>query len=216
VDPRSSDLAAETPARDRDLTTFHTARAVAGEADSLAWIIERFQPILRAHAADCLGQRLGRQLDPEDLVQETWAITLPRLAELEPRQGRLTPVLARFLATVMVRLANRLLQKHLLRRAEHRDRPLDAERSAFAALAEPTRGLLTRLLHSERDGALRALLEELPSEERQLLLLRAFEQRPTREVAAILGLAPGAVDTRYSRLRARLRERLQGTLFDEL
>ncbi|MBL8901471.1 MAG: sigma-70 family RNA polymerase sigma factor [Planctomycetes bacterium] len=216
MDPRPSDLAAETPARDRDLTTFHTAQAVAGEADSLAWIIQRFQPILRAHAEDCLGQRLGRQLDPEDLVQETWAVTLPRLADLVPREGRLTPVLARFLSTVMVRLANRLLQKHLLRRAENVDRPIDAERSAFRRLTEPTRGQLTRLLHSERDAALRTLLEGLETEERQLLLLRAFEQRPTREVAAILGIAPGAVDTRYSRLRARLREQLHGTIFDEL
>ncbi|MBL8897264.1 MAG: sigma-70 family RNA polymerase sigma factor [Planctomycetes bacterium] len=182
----------------------------------MSWIIERFHPVLRAHAQACLGAQLGRHLDPEDLVQEVWAITLPRLGQLEPREGRLTPVLARFLSTVMVRLANRLLQKHIQRRGEHLDLALDGDHSAFAALAQPTRGLLTRLLHSERDQALRSLLDALEGEERQLLLLRAFEQRSTQEVAAILGVAPGTVDTRYSRLRARLREQLRGTVFDEL
>jgi RNA polymerase sigma-70 factor (ECF subfamily) len=214
VDSHSLDIAAGQ--QPQDITSFHTARAVEGQADSLAWIIERFQPVLRAHALDCLGQSLARQLDPDDLVQETWAITLPRLAQLTPRDGRLTPVLARFLSTVMVRLANRALQKYLVRRSEHRDLPLELESRAFETLAESTRGQLTRLLQQERDGALRALLDGLSAEDRQLLLLRAFEQRPTREVATILGIAPGAVDTRYSRLRARLREELRGTVFDEL
>lgn len=214
MDPRRYDHAAASPAR--DLTTFHTARAVGGDAESVTWLVQRFHAVLHAHARECLGSQLSRQLDAEDLVQEAWAITLPRLNSLEPREGRLTPVLARFLSSVIVRLANRLLQKHILRRGEHRDHAFGHEGSARAALAEPTRGLLTRLLHSERDEALRGVLADLASEDRQLLMLRAFEQRPTREVATILGIEVGAVDTRYSRLRARLRDQLRGTIFDEL
>src|SRR5690606_12898260 len=46
---------------------------------------------------------LARLYAPEDLVPEVWAVDCLRLRELEPRDGRITPVPCRFLASILRR-----------------------------------------------------------------------------------------------------------------
>jgi RNA polymerase sigma-70 factor (ECF subfamily) len=56
---------------------------------------------------------------------------------------------------------------------------------------------------------LRALIDALPEELRQPLVLSAIEEMTSREVAAALGIPEGTVRTRVMRARAELRRRFE-------
>lgn len=71
----------------------------------------------------------------------------------------------------------------------------------------PQRPLQTDVLEL-RD--LDKLLQQLPSNHREVLLLIGLEELSYEEVATVLGVPVGTVMSRLSRARARLREELQG------
>src|ERR1043165_7489668 len=97
---------------DADLTSVHVRAALDGDSTSLEGIISHFSPFLLAQARYRLGRHLRGRYDPEDLVQQTWCVALPKLDRIVPRDGRCTPVLLRFLGTVLLRHYRRLLEKH--------------------------------------------------------------------------------------------------------
>jgi RNA polymerase sigma-70 factor (ECF subfamily) len=63
--------------------------------------------------------------------------------------------------------------------------------------------------HGERQ-VLRRLIESLPEELRQPLVLSAIEEMTSRQVAAAMGIPEGTVRTRVMRARAELRRRFEG------
>ncbi|MFO0829857.1 MAG: sigma-70 family RNA polymerase sigma factor [Phycisphaerales bacterium] len=58
----------------------------------------------------------------------------------------------------------------------------------------------------ESRAAIRACIDRLPDDYRTVLLLRDIEEIDTSDVAAILGISPGAVKVRLHRARMALRE----------
>lgn len=187
----------------------HARRAVAGDAESLEWMIRRLAPLLRAHAAYRL-KTLGRGADADDLVQDAWLRTLPRLEDLQPRDGRITPVLLRFLTTIVNRRVRDLLQG--LARGER-------GRLATEEIPEPSSGnsgVVTQAIREEARGAVQEALARLDASDREVIVLRGIEQSPLEEVAAVMGTTAEAARKRYSRALARLRERLPGSIFEEL
>jgi RNA polymerase sigma-70 factor (ECF subfamily) len=63
--------------------------------------------------------------------------------------------------------------------------------------------------HGQRE-LLRLLIEGLPEELRQPLVLSAVEEMTSREVAVAMGIPEGTVRTRVMRARAELRRRFEG------
>jgi RNA polymerase sigma factor (sigma-70 family) len=59
---------------------------------------------------------------------------------------------------------------------------------------------------AEQHQAVLRALEALRSDDREVLYLRHFLDLPEREIAEVLGVAPGTVKSRLSRARGRLRE----------
>ena len=98
---------------DPDPTSMYVRKAVAGSGESQAWIIHRFTPVLLVSARWHLSRHRRGICDAEDLVQEVWAIALPRLAELEPREERYTPVLLKFLSSTLLNLYRGLIRRRL-------------------------------------------------------------------------------------------------------
>ena len=69
----------ETPPDNGDqLTTFHVRRAREGDAPSLEWVVNRFAPVLLANARYRLGKGLSKIYDPEAIVNDVWAVALPK------------------------------------------------------------------------------------------------------------------------------------------
>lgn len=188
-------------------TSLHVRRAQEGDLESLGWLAQRFQPLLVAQARYRLGRIGARTLEPEDLVGEVWAVALPRLAALEARDGRRTPVLLRFLSTTLLQLANNHVRRSL-RRGEHG--------SDVEGLSAAGRRILSEVGAREECAALQRAIDELGERDREVVLLRGVEQLPNADAAALLGETPNAVSLRYRRALVRLRELLPGSVFEEL
>ena len=190
-----------------DHTSFHVRRAHTGDPASLEWIVTRFHPLLLAQARYRL--RIGRSAcEPEDLVSEVWATTLPKLAELDLTGGHEAATLASFLATTLRNKANNLARRRIRDRA-------NAESGSFE-LPEETRGALTRAIATETCDRVLTALEELSEAEREVIVLRAIEQVSNGAAATLLGTTPNAVSLRYNRALESLRQKLPNSVFDEL
>ena len=193
-------------------TTLHVRRARRGDDESLAWLFERFTPLLLAQARYRLGTHLAGVVSPEDVVQDVWAVALPALPGLEPGEGRETPVVMKFLSTTLLYRVNEVARRHIRQRTRslQDDGPSGAG-SALGRLPDASRGALSRI--AEREGARRLLeeIERLSEADRQVMVLRGIEQHSNQETAELLGQTPNAVSLRYNRVLRTLRERLGRT-----
>lgn len=200
-----------------DLTTLHVRRAVAGDSDSRSFLIEKFTPLLLVQARYRLIGAAARHCEPEDLVQETWAITLPRLHDLRARDDRLTPVLLKFLATTLLRCATQVLRRHVLRRPAAAPAGDDASRGdPVAQLPHEVSGVVTRLCRRDHLDAVQAAIAALPREEQEVLVLRGIEQHGNGEVARMLGVEDSTVTRRYQKALTALRAALPESIVSEL
>ena len=183
-----------SPEPAEDLTTIHARRAVAGDGESLTWLVERFAPALLVQARYRLG-RLPRSLcEPEDLVQDAWLVALPRLPELLPWQGRFTPALLKILSTAVLNRSNALYKKHLAGKPR-----VWADKGALSSLAGDATGIVTRVVRSERCASLLAAIEQLSPADQEIIILRGIEQASNETVAEVLDLKPNTATVRYRR-----------------
>jgi RNA polymerase sigma factor (sigma-70 family) len=196
-------------------TTLHVRRAAAGDGESTAWLVERFAPLLLAQARLRLPPELRRQVEPEDLVQDAWAVALPRLRELPPRDGRLTPVVLRFLCTTILYRVNNLLQRRLERSLRAAEDEGDAAPPLSRLVASESLAL-ERVLRGEACRYVLDAIDALDETDRRIVVLRGIEDSPVAEVGAILGMKPNTVTVRYRRLLEKLRAALPRSIFDEL
>lgn len=197
----------------QDLTTFHLRQAIGGEPGSLDWIIGRFTPVLLIAAERRLGPHLRRFYDAEDVVNELWVATIPRLSELVPRADRLTPVLLRYLSTSLVSRINNLARRFA------RDRRQAVDGAAVGVGAERPAEItdaVSRVARGEDHRILREALGELSESDREIIILRGIEQGANQEVARALGVPAGTAAVRFHRALERLRTRLRGTVLDDI
>lgn len=141
-------------------------------------------------------RNLARDLvaDPglaDDLAQEAWLQTLQR----PPRHG---DSLRGWFATLLQNLL------HNLRRGERRRRAREHRAAGPRPLPDPAH-ILER--EQVRERLVRAVLD-LDEPFRSAVLLRYYEELPTNEIAAQLGVPAATVRTRLARGLSRLRERL--------
>lgn len=201
-----------------DVTTVLLSRACKGDRESQGQLVARLTPLLLLQVDVRLKDQLRPYVSSEDVVQEAWRVTLPKLADLEKKSGRMTPVLLKFLGTTIAFTLMNLWRRHV------KGKPLilreggSGESSAPAPLDHvPVDGdASAAVVRKERAGHVMEALRALKSEDQQILVLRAVECRPNGEVAEMLGIVPSAVSMRYSRALERLKARLPGSLFEDL
>lgn len=151
-----------------------------------------FAALYDAHFAALLGFALRRVPvadDAADVVSETFLVAWRRLPDVPPgAEARLW----------LYGVARRVLANQ--RRGEGRRDRLGAALRQRLAQVVPDHA--EEVVGGER---LRAALAGLSPDDRDLVLLTAWEGLEPREVAQVLGVRPGAVRTRLSRARSRLR-----------
>ena len=193
-------------------TSIRIRGAIAGDRSDLGWTIERLTPMLLAQARYRMRGRLKRLCEAEDIVAHTWQVTLPRLQDLVARDGRFGPVLLKFLSTAILLRINELL------RVEARHGPADGNAASSLAerLPDPATGVWSAIVQRERVGIVQRTLDGLDAEDREVIVLRLVEQRPSAEVGSLLAITPGAVNVRLHRALGRLRGALPAAVFDDL
>ena len=155
-----------------------------------------------------IGPELRRRVDPEDAVQEVLTEAVARSREWADREDLPLAVWLRLLAQQKL---SDLFRRHLGAEARdvRRERHEDAASTAFAdhliGHATSPSGAVAR---KELRDRLLASLREMPEPDREILLLRHFEQLSGADAARVLGLERSAASKRYFRALQRLREAL--------
>lgn len=172
-------------------------RLVQGAAEEPEQSQQALDRITRCYGDRLLrvGQRYCRtHAEAEDAVQETLLHALLHLDDFRG-EGSLEGWLVRIVASACRRQSRGLRNAAALHTTEHE--LVSTAPSPFAASC-----------NGEIGRALAGALLELSNIDRLVLLLAEAEGWHSEEIAAELGLTPGAVRVRLTRLRARLREAL--------
>ena len=164
----------------------------AGDQRAFADLVRRHGGRLRAV---CL-RFLGNAADAEEIVQETFW-TIWRTAErYEPRGARVSTYLHRI-------ALNRCIDRDRRRRIR---RLVGLEEAA--EIEDPTVDQETDLAVRTRLAAVRLDIAALPARQRAALLLAVESEKPTAEIATVLGVTVGAAEQLLVRARRTLREKL--------
>ncbi|WP_433795952.1 RNA polymerase sigma factor [Actinoplanes sp. CA-252034] len=155
---------------------------------------ERFRRVYAANFEAMLAyamRRVEQAEDASDVVAETFLVAWRRGRELPPDDE---------VTLWLYGVARRVVANHH-RGGVRRDRLGERLRQRITELvaADPGHEVPQRL-------AVRAALARLPETDREVLMLTVWEGLQPREVAEVVGMSAGAVRTRLSRARARLRE----------
>lgn len=193
------------------LTTQNVRRALDGDRESLDWIVKRFSPLLLAQARYRLGDSLRKFYEPEDIVNAVWLKTLPKLGGLTPRDGRLTPVILRYLATSILREVSQAYRKHFVGASKK-----DGDADPISDLIAERTGVVSEAIREESRSLLLRAIEDLAPIDREVLVLRAIEQRSGQEVAEILEIEANTLNVRFHRAMKRLRAAMPDSVLADL
>jgi RNA polymerase sigma-70 factor, ECF subfamily len=185
-------------------------RAAGGDALARQELLVRHQARLRQMITVRMDSRLSARLDPSDVVQEVFADACRKLPDyLEQRPLPFYPWLRQLAWERLVKLHQRHIKAQ--KRSTTREQRFDIALSDKSALALANRLLASesspsrQAMHAELRHRVRVALAQLAERDREVLVMRYLEQLSTREIAAVLGIAEGAVKTRHLRALQRLR-----------
>jgi len=164
-----------------------------GEAGAFAELFARYRQAVYGF----FRRRLEHAARAEELAQEVFVAVLRGTERWEPRAS---------VRTWIFSIAMKMVWAE--RRRAAREAGAVAIEAVDAALASPARAGGS----AEADAALavRQAVARLEEGEREVLLLREYEQLRYEEIAALLGVPVGTVRSRLFRARMALKELLEG------
>lgn len=185
------------------------SRLQTGDTDTFGEFFQLHRPRLRRMIEWRMDGRLNDRIDVSDVLQETYVDARRRLTQYLRKPRVPTYVWLRGLAYErLLRLQRRHLGAKC--RAVQRQVGLPAESSAILAqrlsgsLSTPSRAVMRKELQMRVQAAVASLKEM----DREIILMRHFEDMSNSEVAQELGLSDSAASMRYGRAIFRLKERL--------
>jgi RNA polymerase sigma-70 factor (ECF subfamily) len=184
-------------------------RAGEGDASAEGELLNRHRARLRRMVDVRIDPRLAARVDPSDVVQETLAEASQKLSGyLDHRPIPFYPWLRQI-------AWEKLLDTHA-RHIGVQKRSVTREAGNVLGLSEPSTCQLVdqlaasdtspsgRLERRETRERVRAALQRLPSNDREVVILRHLEQLTLREIAAVLAISEAAAQSRYRRAVERL------------
>ena len=161
-----------------------------GDRTAFAELVRRCQSAVFGLCYRLLGERDGAT----DAAQEAFVRAYAALASFDPSQRFDTWVL-------------RIARNHCYDLLRRRQPMADEEEASLKADMTPT--ALDRLESAEVTRHLEGALEALPPQDREVLSLYYVQHRKTKEIAQLMGVAPGTIMARLFRAREKLRSRLR-------
>jgi RNA polymerase sigma-70 factor (ECF subfamily) len=184
-------------------------RAAGGDGAAREQLLQRHRRRLGRMVAVRFDRRLAARVDPSDVVQETLAEAAANLDRyLRERPLPFYPWLRQLAQRRLIDLHRRHVQARR-RSVTQEAGPMGLPDHSAAALADRlfarTSSPSARLRRQERRDRVRAALEALSEQDREVLVLRILEAVPTRQTAEILGISEVAVRSRQVRALDRLK-----------
>jgi len=191
-------------------------RLAGGDKDALAELFSLHRERLRRMVELRLDRRLNGRVSASDVLQDAYLEALKRLPHYLDKPEM--PVLLWLRMVTGQRLTD-LHRQHL--GAEMRDagREVPLYRNAMpqattvslaAQLAAGLESPSQAAIRGEALAQLEAALDKMEPLDREVLVLRHFEELSNDEVAEVLGLKKAAASNRYVRALQRLRDALAG------
>jgi RNA polymerase sigma-70 factor, ECF subfamily len=171
-------------------------QAMAGDRDAVARLLEVIRPLVARYCRGRLGPVDRSYLSADDVAQEVCLAVLTALPNYRV-QGK------PFLAFVYGIAAHKVIDAHRAVSRGRTDPVADVPDSV-----EIGAGPEQRVLHGELSAQLRALLDELPEKQREILVLRIVVGLSAEETAEIVGASPGAVRVAQHRALGKLRKNI--------
>jgi RNA polymerase sigma-70 factor, ECF subfamily len=187
-------------------------QAKKGDTEAFEQLFGRYRDTLRQIVALRMDPRLRSRVDASDIIQDAQVVATQRFGDYLERQPVSFRVWLRQIVQDQVLMAYR---RHMRadRRTVRREVPLPDQSSV--ALAEqlvahgPTPS--QQVARDEQVRRIRVALGQLSDEDRDILLLRHFEQLSHDEIAYVLHIQSATARKRYGRALIRL-----GTLTRDL
>jgi RNA polymerase sigma-70 factor, ECF subfamily len=166
-------------------------RAARGDEDAAALLFDHYYPRVYRYAV----ARLGEQHDAEDVAAETFARVLRGLDRFKWQGGGFEAWLFRIAANLVV--------DHFRHRSRELVDEIDDDPASTDEMPE------VRALQSEQAGEVAALLDGLPSEQREVLVLRFAAGLDTNQAAEVMKKRANAVRQLQFRALENLRKRVR-------
>lgn len=135
--------------------------------------------------------------EAEDLVQETYLRALAALGGLRAGSN-----MKGWLFTILRNIWLNQLRK---RRNSPQTVALEVRCGAAVRLLESSKNSYDHYVSQNETGQVRAAIQKLPTDFREVILLREYEDLSYQEIASVLECPVGTVMPRLARARARLR-----------
>lgn len=186
------------------------ARVAAGDREAIVELLARYRARLRRMVALRLDPRLQGRVDASDVIQEGYLDAIKRLDEYIRDPSVSFYIWLRFLVGQRMAECHR---RHLSRPGRDVGREVSIYRGALpgvstGALAARLLGKLTSpsqaAVRAERKLQLQKALNRMDPIDREVLVLRHYEQMSNGDAAAALGLDGSAASKRYTRALERL------------
>jgi RNA polymerase sigma-70 factor (ECF subfamily) len=187
-----------------------------GDEGALAVLVERHHERLERMVRLRLDRRLQGRVDPADVVQEAYLALRGKF-----RQYSADPRLPFFL-WLRLEVGQKLVDVHrfhLGTKMRDAGQEVSLHRGALPqvtslSLAEQLLGKLTTASHAAMRPELKLRVQEalnrMDPHDREVLILRHFEELSNAEAAHVLGIKPSAAVNRYVRALKRLKDVFQG------
>jgi len=169
--------------------------ALGGNPASFQLLVERYEQRI----FNLIRHYTRNPVEIEDLAQETFLKVYRRLASFQ-RQSSFYTWLYRIAVNTILDSLKRRGRSPVQSVEDLEAVPLPSSSSSPSPSATLEREELARITHE--------VLEELPEIFRTVLVLREYEDMAYQDIADLLGISIGTVESRLFRARARFKERL--------
>jgi RNA polymerase sigma-70 factor (ECF subfamily) len=144
------------------------------------------------------------QAEAEDLVQETYLRAIPAMNRLRP-ESNVKSWLFRILRNIWLNQLRKL-------KTDPQMVHIDADGASADEPVDPGKHSYDAYVSKIEVKQVRAAIEQLPAEFREIILLREFEELSYQEIASLLDCPAGTVMSRLARARSKLRAILSPAL----
>ena len=172
------------------------AAVLEGSEAAFASLVDRYKD----RVFRLLGRYCRDQVECEDLAQEVFLKVFRKLHTFQQESAFFT-----WLYRITVNAAN----DHVSRSSYRRLRLVDDEHVLDPGSRDDSASPAAPLMANELAAVTRKIVEALPEKFRTILVLREFEDLSYNEIAAVLQIQLGTVESRLFRARQRFKEQLE-------
>lgn len=185
-------------------------RVAEGDRSALNFLIETYRSYLRQVIDLRLDPALRGRVDPSDVVQETQIVASKRIEDFIERRPTSFKLWLRGEAMQQV-AAHYRRHARAKQRSVHRECSVSNASSAMIArrLVSPTPSRI--VAQQEMVEKVKASIQDLPENDREILLLRYVEELDNSEAAELLGIDPDTARKRHGRALKRFMVHLAKT-----